>query len=247
MAKKIVLISPELCIGCRACRTACNTWIQLTGVKKVSSCSLENQPDFTLHLCDRIRYVEMPLEKNSVRLLFINQRCMHCNDAWCVNSCPSPGALYKTEEGLTVFTRERCTGCRLCISACPFNMSGNGTDNKIGRCHLCYDRITKGIAPACAKICPTGAIQYGEQEKLLKMARRAGHEKVFRVADHGGSDILYAFKDVLKVYRFDEKPEIPEAVVFWHRLLRPFAYASLGFAVAAFQFYSLVFGRRTMK
>jgi len=117
----------------------------------------------------------------------------------------------------------------------------------MGRCHLCYDRITEGIAPACAKTCPTGAIRHGEREKLLEMARKAGHEKVYRVVDHEGFDILYAFNDTLKVSGLDEKPELPETVVFWQRLLRPFAYASLGFAVAAFQLYSLVFGRRQMK
>jgi hypothetical protein len=86
-----------------------------------------------------------------------------------------------------------------------------------------------------------------EREKLLEMARKAGHEKVYRVVDHEGFDILYAFKDAVKVSGLDEKPELPETVVFWHRLLRPFAYASLGFAVAAFQLYYLVFGRRQMK
>jgi len=43
-------------------------------------------------------------------------------------------------------------------------------DGKAHKCTLCYDRLQGGLEPACAKACPTNAIQFGEVEELQQRA-----------------------------------------------------------------------------
>jgi len=242
MARKALLISPELCIGCRGCQTACKSWNQLTGQKTKNTGTYENPPDLTPNLYNKIRYVEIPSETNPVRWLFVNQRCMHCDDAGCMKICPAPGALFKTKEGAVDFNKEKCIGCKLCVAGCPFDVPRYDEKDKISKCHLCSDRIAEGLQPACAKTCPTGAILYGERDSLIGLAKKAGYEKVYGETDLRGLGALYAFKDPPKLYGMDERPAIPETVMFWHKVLKPLAYIGLGGAVAASLLHYIAFG-----
>lgn len=242
MARKALLISPELCIGCRGCQTACKNWNQLPATKTVNKGTFENPPDLTPNLYNRIRYVEVPSETNIVRWLFVSQRCMHCDDAGCMRICPAPGALFKTKEGAVAFNKEKCIGCKLCVAGCPFDVPRYDEKDKISKCHLCSDRIAEGLPPACAKTCPTGAIAYGDRDELIAKAQKIGYQKLYGEADLGGLGVLYAFKDAPKIYGMDEHPAIPETVIFWHKVLKPLAYIGLGGAVAASLLHYLVIG-----
>jgi len=242
MARKALLISPELCIGCRGCQTACKSWNQLPATKTVNKGTFENPPDLTPNLYNRIRYVEVPSEANMVRWLFVSQRCMHCEDAGCIRICPAPGALFRTKEGAVAFNKDKCIGCKLCVAGCPFDVPRYDEKDKISKCHLCSDRIAEGLSPACAKTCPTGAIAYGDRDELMAKAKKAGYEKLYGEADLGGLGVLYAFKDAPKIYGMDEHPAIPETLVFWHKVLKPLAYIGLGGAVAASLLHYLVIG-----
>jgi len=97
--RKGLLISPELCIGCRGCQTACKSWNQLPGQKTKNSGSMQNPPDISATAYNIIRYSEVPSDANPVRWLFVSRRCMHCDDAGCMKVCPAPGALYRTKDG----------------------------------------------------------------------------------------------------------------------------------------------------
>lgn len=242
MARKALLISPELCIGCRGCQTACKEWNQLPATKTRNLGTYENPPDLTPNLYNRIRFVEVPSEANVVRWLFVSQRCMHCEDAGCMRICPAPGALFKTKEGVVAFDKEKCIGCKLCVAACPFDVPRYDDKGKISKCHLCSDRISEGLSPACAKTCPTGAITYGDRDDLIARAQKAGYQKLYGEADLGGLGVLYAFKDAPKIYGMDDHPAIPETVIFWHKVLKPLAYIGLGGAVAASLLHYLVIG-----
>jgi formate dehydrogenase iron-sulfur subunit len=242
MARKALLISPELCIGCRACQTACKSWNQLPATKTVNKGTFENPPDLTPNLYNRIRYVEVPSEANMVRWLFVSQRCMHCEDAGCMRICPAPGALFKTKEGAVAFNKDKCIGCKLCVAGCPFDVPRYDENNKVSKCHLCSDRIAEGLSPACAKTCPTGAIAYGDRDELMAKAKKAGYEKLYGEADLGGLGVLYAFKDAPKLYGMIERPEIPETVLFWHKVLKPLSYIGLAGAVAAAALHYIAIG-----
>jgi formate dehydrogenase iron-sulfur subunit len=37
---------------------------------------------------------------------------------------------------------------------------------------MCIDRVENGLLPACVKTCPTGAMNFGNREEILAMARK---------------------------------------------------------------------------
>lgn len=242
MARKGLLISPELCIGCRGCQTACKEWNQLPATKTKNLGTFENPPDLTPNLYNRIRFVEVPSETNMVRWLFVSQRCVHCDDAGCMRICPAPGALFKTKEGAVAFNKEKCIGCKLCVAGCPFDVPRYDEKDKIAKCHLCSDRISEGLSPACAKTCPTCAIAYGDRDELMAKAQKAGYQKLYGETDLGGLGVIYAFKDAPTLYGMVERPEIPETVIFWHKVLKPLSYIGLAGAVAAAALHYIAIG-----
>lgn len=96
--------------------------------------------------------------------------CNHCEDAACVKACPS-GASYRRDDGIVLIDYDKCTGCRACVIACPYQhrtfftgrkkeyFPGQGLTpyEKLGqklsplqkgtvvKCTLCIDRIEEGI------------------------------------------------------------------------------------------------------
>jgi len=242
MMRKSLLISPEVCIGCRGCQTACKEWNRLEGVKTRNTGTFENPPDLTPALYNKIKYVEVPSEADRQRWLFVSQRCMHCGDAGCMKICPAPGAIYRTPEGAVAYSKEKCIGCKLCVTACPFDVPRYDNNSKISKCHLCVDRISEGLPPACSKVCPTGAIRFGDRDLLIEFAKKTGYEKVYGERDLEGLGALYAFKDAPTLYGMNENPAIPESVIFWNNILKPLSYLGLGGAVALALIHYVAFG-----
>jgi len=241
MAKKALLVSPELCIGCRGCQVACKSWNQLPADATKNNGTYENPPDLTPNNYNKIRFIEIPSEKDPTRWLFVSQRCMHCEDAGCMKICPTPGALYRTKDGAVATNKDKCIGCHLCLAACPFNVPRYGKDGKLAKCTQCADRIENGMIPSCAKTCPTGAIAFGDREALIVRAKKAGYAKLYGEADLGGLGALFAFKEAPKVYGYEENPKISEMVVFWHTILKPLSYIGIGgIAAAALVHYATV-------
>lgn len=241
MAKKALLISPELCIGCRGCQVACKSWNQLPADMTKNNGTYENPPDLTPNNYNKIRFIEIPSEKDPTRWLFVSQRCMHCEDAGCMKICPAPGALYRTKDGAVATNKDKCIGCHLCLAGCPFNVPRYGKDGKLAKCTQCADRTENGLIPSCAKTCPTGAIIFGDREALIAKAKKAGYAKLYGEVDLGGLGALFAFKDAPKVYGYEENPKISEMVVFWHKILKPLSYIGIGgIAAAALVHYATV-------
>ncbi|KAB2889709.1 MAG: 4Fe-4S dicluster domain-containing protein [Desulfobulbaceae bacterium] len=240
--RKSILVTPELCIGCRACQVACKSWNQLPAIKTKNNGTYQNPPDLAAAAFNIIRYSEVPSQENPVRWLFVSQRCMHCDDAGCMNICPTPGAIYRTAEGAVATDASKCIGCKLCVQACPFNVPRYGEDGKMSKCHLCFDRIANGMSPACTKTCPTGALQFGDRAELIAAAKKDGYGTIYGEQDLGGLGSVYAFKDEPKLYGMKENPQIPASVVFWHTYLKPLSAIGLGGVVAAAAIHYLAIG-----
>jgi len=58
--RKAILVTPELCIGCRGCQSACKSWNQLPGIKTENTGTIQNPPDLESAAYNIIRYSEVP-------------------------------------------------------------------------------------------------------------------------------------------------------------------------------------------
>ncbi|HSH76693.1 MAG TPA: 4Fe-4S dicluster domain-containing protein, partial [Longimicrobiales bacterium] len=84
-----------------------------------------------------------------------------------------PGAIVQYENGIVDFKQDRCIGCQLCVSGCPFDIPRfNAETRKVYKCNMCVDRVEAGLEPACAKTCPTNAIAWGTKEDMLTLAEQ---------------------------------------------------------------------------
>jgi formate dehydrogenase iron-sulfur subunit len=68
----------------------------------------------------------------------------------------------------------------------------------IQKCDMCVGRLERGLAPACADVCPTGAITFGERNSLVVEAERRISDNPQRYVSHvygkdelGGTCVLY--------------------------------------------------------
>jgi formate dehydrogenase iron-sulfur subunit len=171
----------SVCIGCKACEVACKEWnhipedgLSLTGM------SYDNSIRLSADTWRHVAFIEQrqpraepdPAHAGDVRWLMASDVCKHCTHAACLDVCPT-GSLFRTEFGTVVVQEDICNGCGYCIPACPYGVIDQRKgDGRAWKCTLCYDRISVGMAPACAQACPTESIQFGPLDELRARAQR---------------------------------------------------------------------------
>jgi len=178
----------SVCIGCKACEVACKEWNHVPEDGLVfTGMSYDNTGGLGADSWRHVAFVEQrkPLgfqesgvehdgvgETTELRWLMASDVCKHCTHAACLDVCPT-GSLFRTEFGTVVVQEDICNGCGYCIPACPYGVIDQRKgDGRAWKCTLCYDRISVGMEPACAKACPTDSIQFGELEELRRRADR---------------------------------------------------------------------------
>jgi len=209
---KARLIDTSKCTACRGCQIACKQWNNLKAEETKQTGTYENPPKMSAQTWIKVEFKERPGE-----WLFRAHTCMHCTEASCEKVCPT-GAISHQGE-IVVIDQEWCIGCGYCVQACPFHVPGKDEEEGTARkCRLCMDRITNGYETACAKTCPTGAIQFGERSTLIA----AGKQRVQTLkSDYGypnanlyGEDVLgglhtlYVLTDEPSVYNLPEEPQL---------------------------------------
>lgn len=74
--------------------------------------------------------------------------CTQCEDYPCVEACPVKALSISRKTSAVLVDEEKCTGCGLCIDACPGRIPHlHPTETHILICDLC------GGNPQCAKVC----------------------------------------------------------------------------------------------
>ncbi|MFC1491722.1 4Fe-4S dicluster domain-containing protein [Nitrospinota bacterium] len=164
---KGMLIDLTRCVGCHACEVACKEWNELPA--EPEALASPNGNGLPEDLSPRAYRVVAYEEGEWV----LHQRqCFHCIEPACATAC-LVAALKKTELGPVTYDPDLCLGCRYCEMACPFLVPRFEWDKPIPRitkCVMCADRVEAGEEPACARVCPTESITFGEREALIAEA-----------------------------------------------------------------------------
>jgi formate dehydrogenase iron-sulfur subunit len=181
----------SVCIGCKACEVACKEWnavpedgLLLTGMSYDNTVGLGASTWRHVAFIEQIARPATPDGAgpapdagdsgpgDASRWLMSSDVCKHCTHAACLDVCPT-GALMRTEFGTVVVQPDVCNGCGYCIPACPFGViDRREEDGRAWKCTLCYDRLSGGLEPACAKACPTESIQFGPVDELRERAQQ---------------------------------------------------------------------------
>ncbi len=148
-----MLIDTTRCqTGCDACVSACNKENHLGETRNPRTDA------------QWIRKIDLT-EEQTGQSLSLPMLCQHCDNAPCVDVCPT-GASFKRADGIVLVDRHICIGCRYCMMACPYKARsfvhephedqnplvprGQGT---VESCTLCVHRLDRGGTPACVEAC----------------------------------------------------------------------------------------------
>ena len=170
MTRKVLVVDLDKCIRCLSCEIACKQENDLPlGVRWI-----------------RVVTIGPRIIKGELHMDFIPVMCLHCDDPVCAHFCPTK-AIGKREDGVVTLDEDKCTGCRLCVYACPYGVMYFDQDKNVaGKCNLCSLRMDYGLEPSCVQHCIGGALQFLDIEKAKKIAEgrhRTGTEKVWYISN----------------------------------------------------------------
>jgi len=156
MSKKILVVDPEKCNGCRQCEIVCS--VKHSGVSNPSRSPIQvikrENEDFNIPVC-----------------------CQHCVDAPCISVCPKEAITRDEELNRVLVNRGLCVSCQKCVSVCPFGaVEFDKIKRIIFKCDLC------GGDPECVYFCESQAIEYVEDFKAQHQQKRQAAERLILAA-----------------------------------------------------------------
>lgn len=149
----------ERCVACKSCEIAC---------------AVEHSRSRTLLGA----LAESPRPRQRVRVeaaagFSYPGRCQHCEEAACIAACPTGAMGRHPRTGAVRSDGERCIGCWMCVTVCPFGgVSADPAGKKALKCDRCPERLEQGLAPACVSACPTRALVFATPEELAARQRQ---------------------------------------------------------------------------
>jgi len=232
---KGMFVDTSICTGCKACQVACKEWNELAPepshfiqnpasghllAVNFTGNSYDNTGKLSATDWRHVRFIEQLNESRSeAHWLFMSDSCKHCQDAGCLNACPT-NAIIRTDMGNVFVQQDTCIGCKYCIPACPFGViSFSEQTGTVHKCTLCNDRIHNGLGTACAKACPTGSIQFGDVPDLKAKADArlaqlkalgATEASIYGYNEAGGLNVFYLLMNTPSVYGQPVNPVVPQ-------------------------------------
>ncbi len=167
---KSILIDVSRCTGCRGCQVACKQWNELPATHTVQSGSYQNPPNMNGDTYKTVRFYEGRTEEGKPYWNFASDMCRHCMDAPCAVAADEGVVTIVPETGAVVFTdKTTLDSYDQVYGACPYEIpQQNEKKGLVTKCTMCSDRIAEGQIPACVLSCPTGAMQFGDRDDILK-------------------------------------------------------------------------------
>lgn len=152
-------IDLRTCMGCAACVVACKVENKVEGGNRCRV-TQRSAGDFP-----------------NVHLEIFSERCNQCSDAPCVDNCPT-GASHYANGGVVLVDAAKCTGCKACMAACPYDARFINEAGVAEKCTFCLHRVEKGLEPACVSTCPSRAMIFGDlSDPASEISRVLGARK----------------------------------------------------------------------
>lgn len=131
------------CIGCKCCVVACNE---------------QNGNPAALNW-RRVGEVEGGHYPHTQRY-HLSMGCNHCLEPSCLIGCPVEAYTKDKKTGVVLHSADTCIGCQYCTWNCSYGVPQYNADRGVvGKCDMCHNRLSDGMAPACVAACPEGAIE----------------------------------------------------------------------------------------
>ncbi|UCF97400.1 MAG: 4Fe-4S dicluster domain-containing protein [Spirochaetaceae bacterium] len=134
MTDRVLMVDDDLCTGCRICELWCS--LEHGGVINTTKSRI------------RVRRDHRTLSNQAVV-------CLQCSDRFCIDACPPKTLALSLDEGTgaVLVDWEKCTGCKKCVEACPYDgIHLLAEEKKVILCDLCAGD------PECVKRCPEGVL-----------------------------------------------------------------------------------------
>ena len=164
-ANKVLKIDHEKCTGCRLCELVCS----------VRHHHVSNPAK------SRIRIVKWEADG-----VYVPISCQQCEDAPCATACPAKALARNADQGRVEVDYDRCIGCKLCMSVCPFGaMRWNTAERKVIKCDLCDGD------PQCVRFCEMKAVDYVDAARVGTARGREAAERLLD-ANRKGAELQKA-------------------------------------------------------
>ena len=173
MPGKSFFIDTTLCTACRGCQVACKQWHYLPAEKTVNRGTYQNPADLSFVTYKLVRFEEVVVG-GKLKWLFFADQCRHCLEPPCEMTAEDPKAIFSdSATGAVLYTANtKNVDAQAVVDSCPYNIPKAAKDGTLAKCDMCIDRVENGLLPACVKTCPTGAMNFGDREEILAMARK---------------------------------------------------------------------------
>lgn len=132
-------------------------WDKCTGCGLCESvCSLVHT-----QMCNPARS-RIRISRTEPQGVYIPMFCQQCEDAPCIEACPTVAIGRSASTGALEIDRDLCSLCEACIAACPFKgIYRDDIAETVIACDLC------GGAPNCVRVCETKAIEFVEKDPAM--------------------------------------------------------------------------------
>jgi len=194
-----MLVDTTRCRGCRGCEAACS---EVNRLPEPDQAGQKTAFDKFRETSTRAFTVvnRFPGRAAGAPPVYVKRQCMHCVEPACASACLAR-ALTKTPDGPVVYNQKVCIGCRYCMVACPFAIPKFEYEKAlpyVKKCSFCLERQRQGKQPACATVCPSGALTFGKRKDMLELARTRIYQSpdryihyVYGEHEAGGTGWLY--------------------------------------------------------
>ncbi|MEI6704329.1 MAG: formate dehydrogenase N subunit beta transmembrane domain-containing protein, partial [Deltaproteobacteria bacterium] len=119
-------------------------------------------------------------------------------------------------------------------------------DDKVSKCHLCTDRISGGMTPACAKACPTETLKYGTRSELIAKAK-AAKKVLYGEEDLNGLGVVYALEGPPEQYGLPATPSIPLSIFLWKDVIKPLGILGFWGSIGAMLLHYVTIGPKKIE